>query len=727
MKDSSRTKQELIEELSILKNKIKKLQLSESDRKQTEEALRKSEGNFRHFLDDSPLGMRISTSKAETIYVNQAMLDIYGYDSIEEMKRRSVKERYTPQSYAEYKIRKEKREQGELGPSEYEISIVRKNGEVRHLQAFHKEILWNGVKQAQIIYQDITERRRAEKKLINSEEKFRTLAESSSFAIMMHQGDRWIYANRAAKEISGYTEEDLYSMHFWDFVHPDHRDLVKQSGLDRQQGKVLPRAYEFKIIAKNGVEKWLSLTGNSIQYEDKPTALISVTDITERKQAEEALKNSEEKYRNILKNIEESYYEVDLTGNFTFFNDSMYKTMGYTREELMGMNNRGYTNKENAEKLFQAFNEVYRTGKPGRVVDYEIIRKDGANRYVGTSISLHKDSSGKPIGFSGIIRDTTERKRAEETLRQSEEKYRTILENIEDGYYEVDLNGKFTFFNDSACRIFGYSQEEMMGMNNRQYTDDKNLKKAFSAFNGVYKTGVPTKEFAWQIIRKDGTKRFLESSISLQKNSSGKPIGFRGIARDITDRKRMEAEILALSITDQLTGLHNRRGFLSLAGQQLKLAERNKSGMLLFFVDLDGLKWINDTLGHEEGDKALIETATVFKETFRTSDIIARLGGDEYAALTVDITEAKSELFTARLQSLIDTQNNQKNRRYRLSISVGCSYYDSENPCSLDDLMAHADKLMYEQKQNKKGILLQGASLSSSNPYTSLHDESKDK
>ena len=149
--------------------------------------------------------------------------------------------------------------------------------------------------------------------------------------------------------------------------------------------------------------------------------------------------------------------------------------------------------------------------------------------------------------------------------------------------------------------------------------------------------------------------------------------------------------------------------------------------MLLFFVDLDGLKWINDTLGHEEGDKALIETADVLKETFRTSDIIARLGGDEYVALTVDMTEAKSELFAARLQTLIDTRNNQKNRRYRLSISIGCSYYDPENHSSIDELITSADKLMYEQKQNKKDILLQGASFSSSNPYTSLHDESNDK
>ena len=164
--------------------------------------------------------------------------------------------------------------------------------------------------------------------------------------------------------------------------------------------------------------------------------------------------------------------------------------------------------------------------------------------------------------------------------------------------------------------------------------------------------------------------------------------GTRRLRRQTLLREKLEEELLSLSITDPLTGLHNRRGFISLAGQQLKLSDRNKRGVQLYFADLDGLKWINDTLGHEEGDKALIEAATVFKETFRTSDIIARLGGDEYAALAVDITEANSEIFTARLQSLIDTRNNQENRRYRLSISVGCSYYDPENPCSLDELMA---------------------------------------
>ncbi len=131
-----------------------------------------------------------------------------------------------------------------------------------------------------------------------------------------------------------------------------------------------------------------------------------------------------------------------------------------------------------------------------------------------------------------------------EALRQSEEKYRSILETIQEGYFEVDFAGNFTFFNDSLCRNLGYSKEELMGMNNRQYTDKEYSKKLFQAFNKVYNTGEPTEGFDWQIIRKDGTKRYVESSVSLQKDSSGKPTGFRGIARDVTERKQAEEKLL---------------------------------------------------------------------------------------------------------------------------------------------------------------------------------------
>jgi len=258
---------------------------------------------------------------------------------------------------------------------------------------------------------------------------------------------------------------------------------------------------------------------------------------------EEALRESEEKHRSILENMEEGYFEVDLAGNTTFFNAFAGKILGYSRDELMGMNNREYTDEENAKKLFQTFNKVYATGKTHKGIDWEVIRKDGSKRHVEASVSLMKDAEGKPIGFRGINRDVSERKWTEEKLRESEEKHRTILENLEDGYFEVDIAGNLTFFNDSTSKIFGYSRDELMGMNNREYTDEENAKKLYGTFNKVYTTGKTQKGFDWEIIRKDGSKRYVEASVSLRKGSEAQPIGFRGIVRDVSDRKQAEKKL----------------------------------------------------------------------------------------------------------------------------------------------------------------------------------------
>ena len=263
-------------------------------------------------------------------------------------------------------------------------------------------------------------------------------------------------------------------------------------------------------------------------------------EITERKRAEKMLRESEEKHRTIIGNIEDAYYEVDVAGNLTFFNDSLCRMLRYSREELMGMNNRQYTDQENAKKLYQAFNKVYKTGFPTEAFDWEVIRKDGERRIGEVSVSLIKDPEGRPYGFRGIARDVTERKRAEEALRESEERYRTILENIEDGYFEVDIAGNFTFFNNSLSKILGYSKEETMGMNNRQYMDKEAAQRVFQVYRQVYTTGEPLKTFDYKIIRKDGAKRFIESGVSIISNDKGERIGFRGVARDITDRKQAE-------------------------------------------------------------------------------------------------------------------------------------------------------------------------------------------
>jgi len=261
--------------------------------------------------------------------------------------------------------------------------------------------------------------------------------------------------------------------------------------------------------------------------------------------AEKALKISEQRCALILENIQDGYYEVDLDGNYTFFNEGLLHITGYSRDEMLGMNNRAIVDHYNNKKVFKAFHQVYLTGVPTHAFDWECIRKDGSRRFVEVSVTLKRDAGNKPIGFMGIARDVTQRKLAERALRESEERYRTIIENIQEGYYEVDLEGNYTFFNEGLLRITGYSREEMLGMNNRRIVDEFNNRKVYKVFHQVYLTGVPAHAFDWECIRKDGSRRFVEVSVTLKRDIHGKPAGFMGISRDITERKKYQAELEA--------------------------------------------------------------------------------------------------------------------------------------------------------------------------------------
>jgi diguanylate cyclase (GGDEF)-like protein/PAS domain S-box-containing protein len=291
---------------------------------------------------------------------------------------------------------------------------------------------------------------------------------------------------------------------------------------------------------------------------------------------------------------------------------------------------------------------------------------------------------------------------AEEALWKNEQRYRNILESIEEGYYEVDIAGNLTFFNDSLCNLLGYSRDELMGLNSRLYTDEENAAKLYKAFNKVYQTGIPAKSFDWQVIRKDGTTGFGEVSVSLIRDGRGNIIGFRGIARDITDRKKLEEAIKTLAIKDDLTGLYNRRGFFALAEQGLKTAQRNGTEGLLIYGDLDNLKEINDTLGHQEGDQVLIDLSNILRETFRESDIVARMGGDEFVILAMNCNEISAEKLITRFEKALSDYDFQRKRPNTLSMSLGIACFDPQKSCSIEALLTQADKMMYENKQKRK-------------------------
>ncbi len=263
-------------------------------------------------------------------------------------------------------------------------------------------------------------------------------------------------------------------------------------------------------------------------------------EVAERKRAEESLQIQKAYLEQLLDCAPEAIVLADRNQRITRTNAQFTHLFGYTPEEAIGKICDDLI--APAERFNEASDITLRVGS-GEAMRVETVRrrKDGSPVIVEL-MAAPVHVGDEHIGDYASYRDVTERKRAEEELRESEEKYRSILESIAEGYYEVDLAGNLTFFNDSVCELLGYPRDELMGMNNRQYTDAQGAEALYRGFNQVYISGKPTRGFDWEIIRRDGTKRFVEASVTLMKDEEGNPIGFRGIVRDVTERKQGEEE-----------------------------------------------------------------------------------------------------------------------------------------------------------------------------------------
>lgn len=291
--------------------------------------------------------------------------------------------------------------------------------------------------------------------------------------------------------------------------------------------------------------------------------------------------------------------------------------------------------------------------------------------------------------------EISERRKLEELIIQAKKEWEETFDIIGDAITIHDTDFNVIRANKAAAELFGLPFREIIGH------------KCFKMYHG---TDQAPEECPSCEALKDGNPSFteffepyLEKFIEIQAlprfDKDDNVIGIVHVMRDITHRRQMEDRLRTLTITDDLTGLYNRRGFFAMASQQLKIAKRMNRGILLLSADLDHLKGINDTFGHKEGDEALIETAKILKETFRESDIIARIGGDEFAVVQMEDSTIDTEAVTVRLQNNLEKYNAEKNREYDISLSFGIAYYDPDSSDSIDEILIQADALMYENKK----------------------------
>ncbi len=386
-------------------------------------------------------------------------------------------------------------------------------------------------------------KKKASRPKASEEEKYWRLIESSNEYIIVVQDGLIKYMNAKARALPEINEADFMDKPFIDHVHQEDRHILLDYHMRRLAGESIPHSYTFRFCCNGCDIRWLEISAIVIEWQGMPATMNFLMDITEQKKFEDELKQSEQRNRLFLENASDIIFIVDTNLRLTDISPHVEKVLGYRPEELTGktISEIHILKPEYQDKALAEGTRVL-SGERIKSSIYEFVGKDGSDIVAEISGApvLHEN---KVVSIICIARDITERKQMEDTLRQSEKKYRETLEQIDDGYYEVDLKGDFIFFNGSMCKILKYAPEELMGRNNRTYMSDVNARKVFGTFNQVYRSGVSAKAVDWEFIRKDGSRCYVETSISLIVDQKGTPVGFRGIARDVTEQKNLEYQL----------------------------------------------------------------------------------------------------------------------------------------------------------------------------------------
>ena len=317
----------------------------------------------------------------------------------------------------------------------------------------------------------------------------------------------------------------------------------------------------------------------------------------------------------------------------------------------------------------------------------------------GETFPVEVSSQGTMMGNERIlltlVRDMSERKQSQETMYENESNLRALLNAVTESLLLLDKDGTVLAANETFAKRLRVGVDKIIGANYYDLLPADTAKERRKQVDNAIGSGAPVR---FEDIR---DKRYIDQVIYPVCDDKGEVARLAFFGADITRRREMEKELEAMALTDQLTGLYNRRGFFTLATRELKRAQRSTNRMLLFFADLDGLKEINDQFGHEEGDRVLMAAAKILTQTFRTSDIISRIGGDEFAILIIDADEALMEKLLLRLYRLINNLNARRAHKSKLAISIGHAVYDPVKSATLDELISLADLQMYKMKKIK--------------------------
>ncbi|HQK79406.1 MAG TPA: PAS domain S-box protein [Syntrophales bacterium] len=582
----------------------------------------------------------------------------------------------------------------------YEFRIVTKQGNIRWIMETVTAIRYEGLPAILGNSMDVTEKKETETALRVSEERYRNIIEHSGVLFYTHAPNHVLtFVSANAEHFFGCTPEEA-TISWQEFLtdNPVNRHGLEATQRALETGERQP-PYELELWKQNGETIWVEVHEHPVTVGGEIQGIVgTLVDVSLRKWMQRALTESEERYRTLIETTPDLVYTVDRHGVFTYANQRFEEALGIPPADLLG---RPYTAIIPPESIPVIVDRFKRGIRGEAIPPYEVAltAQNGQRVIIEFLTSTFLDPlTGWATGRFGIGRNVTERRQAQDALKASEERYRTIIENIGDGYYEVDVNGNLRFANDACRRITGQSLDKIIGANFRVFFFPEDIADIIRMFNATFVTGESKRGMVKRLQRTDGKEQYVEISVSLKRDGKGKPSGFMGILHDVTERRKSEETIHWLAYHDALTGLPNRLLFRDRLVMAIAQAKRNGEQLAVMMMDLDKFKEINDTRGHDVGDAVLCSFTERIKKRLRAGDTFARTGGDEFMIIMPRIRRREDLAMLGKtLVGALAAPVTMGAATFKFSVSIGIALYPRDG-MDFDALVKNADTAMYLAK-----------------------------
>lgn len=546
---------------------------------------------------------------------------------------------------------------------------------------------------------DISERVTAEARLRQSEELYKTLVDNCRDGVFLIQRGKVLFANKALAGILGYEPDEL---------PPDYMDAVAAQSLvaqserraAREAGSLAAHDFEIYLRHRNGSLRLVRVRSAPVEYEGAVASTGTMHDITDVRLEQDAIAAAEHKYRSLFQNAVTGMFQSHPDGRLLEANDAIARMLGYAGSDDMKAQvrhmNQIYARPEDRATM------VERLLAEGRVAGFEFAarHRDGSEVLVDLNAHLIRDERGEVLYIEGSAQDITARRFAERALQRSELRYRTLVEHSQVGVYMM-LEDRYTYVNHAFAAMFGYAERELVGANFRRLVPEESRPRQEERYQRQVVGRGKRDDYDVTLMRKDGTR--IEVVVSAGTIEMDGKNYTTGTIRDVTEQRRAQRLLEHNATHDLLTGLPNRLYF----EQQLAeaIADSRATGAFEYaalFLDLDGFKVVNDSLGHASGDQLLVQIADTLRRDLGERALVARYGGDEFTLLPHGrCTRARAEQLAQRVLTLLGGSFEVNGHRVFSGASLGVvlGHPDYESP---DQILRDADTAMYRAKARGK-------------------------